>query len=53
MGSNQHFNKKGIVLWGTTEPERYGYKENINLQSEYPNCVEIPVKQIMDEINKI
>lgn len=49
MCSHQSFNKKGIGLWGTTVPERFGYKENINLQSEYPYCVEIKPQVIVDE----
>jgi len=52
--SNRSFNNsKGIVLWGRTQPERFGYKENINMQSEYPNCVEIEPKKIVDELIKI
>ena len=53
IGSNRHFDKKGIILWGTTSPDRFGYKENINLRSEYPYCVEIPPQQIMDKIDEV
>ena len=53
MGSNQSFNKKGIVLWGTSKPERFGYKENINIISEYPYCVEINPKKIIEESRKL
>ena len=49
MGSNKPFGKKGIILWGTTTPERFGYKENINIQSEYPYCIEIEPQIIVDK----
>ena len=31
MVSNIKFNKKGIVLWGATEPHRFGYENNVNI----------------------
>ena len=52
MCANQSFNKKGIVLWGTSKPEMFGYKHNTNLISEYPYCVEIDPKKIVDEFLK-
>jgi len=53
MCSNKSFNKKGIVLWGGTNPNRFGYESNINLISSYPNCVEIEPKKIIDEALKL
>tara|TARA_R100001460_G_scaffold48641_1_gene86720 strand:- start:132 stop:974 length:843 start_codon:yes stop_codon:yes gene_type:complete len=53
MCSNKSFNKKGIVLWGATDPNRFGYESNINLISSYPNCVEIEPKKIIDEALKL
>jgi len=53
MCSNQSFNKKGIVLWGSTLPNAFGYKTNVNLQSPYPSCVEIDPNVIIDEALKI
>lgn len=53
MCSNKNFNKKGIVLWGLTNPNRFGYESNINLISPYPNCVEIEPKKIIDEVLKL
>jgi hypothetical protein len=52
MCANQSFNKKGIVLWGTSKPEMFGYEHNTNLISEYPYCVEIDPKKIVDEFLK-
>ena len=46
--SNKSFNKKGIVLWGTSKPSMFGYDKNINIISEYPYCVEIKPKNIVD-----
>jgi len=48
MCSNKAFNKKGVVLWGTSKPEMFGYNQNINLISDYPYCVEINPKTIVD-----
>ena len=48
MCSNKPFNKKGVVLWGTSKPEMFGYNQNINLISDYPYCVEIDPKTIVD-----
>jgi hypothetical protein len=53
MGSNRQFGKRGIILWGATSPHRFGYKENINLQSEYPYCVQISPEKIMDKTDDI
>ena len=50
---HKNFNKKGIVLWGLTNPNRFGYESNINLISSYPNCVEIEPKKIIDEALKL
>jgi ADP-heptose:LPS heptosyltransferase len=49
IASNNQFNKKGIILWGTTSPNRYGYEKNINIRSEYPYCVEIKPQLIVDK----
>ena len=49
MCSNKPFNKKGVVLWGTSKPEMFGYTQNKNLISDYPYCVEIDPKKIVDE----
>ncbi len=49
MCSNQKFNKKGIVLWGSTMPNMFGYDTNVNLISEYPGCTEIEPKKIVEE----
>ena len=46
--SNKSFNKKGIVLWGTSKPHMFGYDKNVNIISEYPYCVEIKPKNIVD-----
>ena len=46
--SNKSFNKKGIVLWGSSKANMFGYDKNINLVSEYPYCVEIKPKNIVD-----
>tara|TARA_R100000541_G_scaffold560_2_gene3781 strand:- start:1220 stop:2053 length:834 start_codon:yes stop_codon:yes gene_type:complete len=48
MCSNKRFNKKGIVLWGTSNPLMFGYKNNLNIESEYPYCVNIEPKKIID-----
>ena len=49
MCSNRSFNKKGIVLWGTSKPSMFGYDTNINLMSDYPySCVKDP-KYIVDK----
>jgi ADP-heptose:LPS heptosyltransferase len=53
MCANQSFNKKGIVLWGTTKPEIFGYSDLTNMVSEYPYCVEIEPKKIVDEVSNI
>lgn len=53
MVSNQSFNKKGVVLWGSTSCERFGYNTNINLTSDYPYCVEIDPRLIVDEVKKL
>ena len=53
MVSNIKFNKKGIVLWGATEPHRFGYENNVNIISHYPYCVEIPAKEIIDKLSKM
>jgi|TARA_R110002020_G_scaffold4517_1_gene19697 hypothetical protein len=47
--SNKSFNKKGIVLWGSSKANMFGYDKNINLVSEYPYCVEIKPKNIVDK----
>jgi len=49
MCSNKPFNKKGVVLWGTSKPEMFGYSQNKNLISDYPYCVELDPKKIVDE----
>ena len=51
MVSNIKFNKKGIVLWGATEPHRFGYENNVNIISNYPYCVEIHAKEITDKLS--
>jgi len=53
MCSNQKFNKKGIVLWGSTIPKMFGYDSNVNLVSKYPGCTEIEPKLIVDEALKL
>ena len=51
--SNININKKGIVLWGTTDPLRFGYENNINLKSSHPYCVEINPHVIIKNIDKL
>ena len=51
--SNINVNKKGIVLWGTTDPSRFGYENNINLKSSHPYCVEINPHVIIKNIDKL
>jgi len=53
MCANKSFNKKGVVLWGTSKPEMFGYENNTNIISEYPYCVEIEPKKIVDEFLKV
>ncbi len=53
MCANKSFNKKGVVLWGTSKPEMFGYENNTNITSEYPYCVEIEPKKIVDEFLKV
>ena len=53
MCANKLFNKKGVVLWGTSKPEMFGYENNTNIISEYPYCVEIDPKKIVDEFLKV
>jgi hypothetical protein len=52
MVSNQSFNKKGVVLWGSTSCKRFGYDTNVNITSKYPYCVEIDPRLIIDEVKK-
>jgi|TARA_R100000479_G_scaffold89303_1_gene43735 ADP-heptose:LPS heptosyltransferase len=52
MVSNQSFNKKGVVLWGSTSYKRFGYDTNINITSKYPYCVEIDPRLIINEVKK-
>tara|TARA_R100000388_G_scaffold92127_1_gene74766 strand:- start:868 stop:1044 length:177 start_codon:yes stop_codon:yes gene_type:complete len=53
MCANKSFNKKGVVLWGTSKPDMFGYENNTNIISEYPYCVEIEPKKIVDEFLKV
>jgi len=53
MCSNRTFNKKGIVLWGTSKPEMFGYKNNVNLLSEYPYSCVINPQHIVDKFLKL
>ena len=53
MCANKSFNKKGIVLWGTTKPEIFGYPDLTNMISEYPYCVEISPNKIVDASIKL
>ena len=48
MCSNKNFNKKGVVLWGSSSPEMFGYEKNKNLRSKYPNSVFIEPQKIVD-----
>ena len=52
FAANRTFDKKGLVLWGTTKPEIFGYPDLTNMISEYPYCVEIDPKKIVDEFLK-
>tara|TARA_E500000318_G_C3561504_1_gene213668 strand:+ start:1223 stop:2065 length:843 start_codon:yes stop_codon:yes gene_type:complete len=51
--SNINVDKKGIVLWGTTDPLRFGYENNINLKSSHPYCVEISPHEIIRNTDKL
>lgn len=53
FASNKLINKKGIVLWGGSDPKHYGYKKNINLISKYPYRVEITPKEVFENIKKL
>jgi len=53
MCSNRTFNKKGIVLWGATKPEMFGYENNVNLLSEYPYSCIIDPQYIVDKFLKL
>ncbi len=46
--SNKRFNKKGVVLWGSSNPKQFGYSKNINLRSEYPYAPEIKPQKVVD-----
>jgi len=46
--SNKSFNKKGVVLWGTSHSSMFGYEKNVNLISDYPYVVEIKPQKIVD-----
>ena len=48
MCSNKNFNKKGLVLWGTSQPSMFGYETNINIFSDYPYACVIDPKQVVD-----
>ena len=53
MCANRTFNKKGLVLWGTTKPEIFGYPDLTNMISEYPYCVEISPDKIVEASIKL
>ena len=53
FASNERLNKKGIVLWGETSPEHFGYKKNINLTSSTPHVVDIETNQVINQLKKI
>ncbi len=53
MCSNKTFYKKGIVLWGASKPKMFGYKNNVNLLSEYPYSCVIDPKYIVDKFLKL
>jgi len=53
MCSNKDFNKKGVVLWGTTKHTMYGYEKNCNLVTEHPYAIDIEPKIIVDNFIKL
>jgi hypothetical protein len=53
FASNERINKKGIVLWGETFPEQFGYEKNINLLSSTPHVVEIEPNLIVNKLKEI
>ena len=53
FASNERLNKKGIVLWGETSPEHFGYKKNINLISSTPHVVDIETDEIINQLKQI
>lgn len=53
MCSNKDFNKKGVVLWGTTKQAMYGYEKNCNLITEHPYAIDIKPKTIVDNFLKL
>lgn len=53
MCSNNSFNKKGVVLWGTSSSSMFGYDKNTNLKSEHPYTVELKPNKIVDSFLKL
>jgi len=53
MCSNRHFNKKGVCLWGTTSSKMFGYEQNINICSDYPDSNEIEPKLVLEKMEEI
>ena len=51
--SNRHFNKKGICLWGSTSPKMFGYEQNINICSDYPDSNEIDPKLVLEKMEEV
>jgi len=53
FASNEYINKKGIVLWGESSPEQFGYSKNINLITETPHVVEINSDNVISNLKQI
>ena len=46
-------NKRGLVLWGETSPQQFGYNKNINMISETPHTVDINVNNILENFKQL
>ena len=48
--ANRHWNKKGLILYGTTSPQMFGYKHLNNIITDYEGVCDINPQKIIDEI---
>tara|TARA_R100000773_G_C4220096_1_gene118712 strand:- start:1236 stop:2048 length:813 start_codon:yes stop_codon:yes gene_type:complete len=53
FASNHLINKRGLVLWGETSPQQFGYNKNINMLSETPHTVDINVNNILENFKQL
>jgi ADP-heptose:LPS heptosyltransferase len=51
-----HSNKKGIVLWGSSNPKTHGHEHNINLEAirhcGQPPCIDKGSFYVPDDLNQ-